>query len=132
MNHDPESLATALNASIEFPSDREPVYDRIIYRFEDSRLRYEMHIQPNTGAAFLAIDAEEPMQGCPMLEYTFRCTDILIGSSAYDVNGNEVAVRFYDGEISPNGQQLTLTWIPDGYWYIWADAFRDQDTSDGG
>lgn len=132
MNHDPESLAAALNANIELPSDAEPKYDCIIYRFEDSRLRYEMHVQPKTGATILAMDPAEPMQGCPMLEFGFRCTDIEIGKSAYDVDGKEIAIRFYEGDVSPNGQRLTMTWIPDGYWYIWANANANSYLENGG
>ena len=118
MNHDQKSLATALNATAEL----QPEYDTEIFRFSDSRLRYEMHLQPNSGTALLAIDPTEPIQGCPMLEFSFRCSDILIGTSDYSTMGDEIAIRFYDGSVSQAGQRLTMTWIPAGYWYIWANA----------
>lgn len=122
MNHDPKSLAVALNANIEYPPDGDHVYDRIIYRFEDSRLRYQLHLQPTTGSAILAFDPTEPMQGCPMLEFSFFFTEVLIGTSAYDVHGKEVAIGFYQDKVTQAGHRLTLTWIPEGYWYVWADA----------
>ena len=118
MNHDPESLATALNATTEL----QPEFDTQIFRFSDSRLRYEMHLQPNSGTALLAVDPTKPIQACPMLEFSFRCTDILIGTSAYSEMDNEIAIHFYDGSVSQAGQRLTMTWISDGYWYIWANA----------
>ena len=90
MKHDRESLAYALNATTETLSE----FDTEIFRFSDSRLRYEMHLQPNSGTALLAADPAEPIQGCPMLEFSFRCTDILVGSSAYsdteDEGGNPI------------------------------------------
>jgi len=128
MNHDRESLATALNATTELS----PESDTEILRFNDSRLRYEMHLQPNSGTAFLAIDPTEPIQGCPMLEFSFRCTDILIGTSAYCEKGDEIAIRFYDDDVSAAGQRLTMTWIPDGYWYIWANANAKPYSENGG
>ena len=98
MNHRPEALGDALNASIEFPMKTAPAYDCIIYRFEDSRLRYEMHVNPTTGATIFAMDPMEPMQGCPMLEFSFRFPEILIGKSTCDGNGNEIAVHFIENE----------------------------------
>ena len=56
-----------------------------------------------------------------MLEFSFRCTDILVGS-AYSDTEDEVVIRFYEGDVSTGGLRLTLTWIPIGYWYIWANA----------
>ncbi len=128
MNHDRESLATALNATTEFLRE----FDTEIFRFNDSRLRYEMHLQPNSGTALLAVDPTEPIQGCPMLEFSFRCTDILIGASAYCTEGNEIAIRFYDGDVCQAGQRLTMTWVPDGYWYIWANANAKPYSENGG
>lgn len=118
MNHDPDAIAAALNASIELL----PEFDTEIFCFGDSRLRYEMHLQVNSGTAILAFDPTTPIQGCPMLEFSFRCTDILIGTSAYCRDSKEVAIEFYEGDVSPAGLRLTMTWIPDGYWYVWANA----------
>ncbi len=67
-----------------------------------------------------------------MLEFSFRCTEIRIGKSAYDVDGNEIAVRFYEDENSPDGQRLIMTWIPEGYWYIWANANTNPFLENGG
>jgi len=90
MKYNRKSLAIALNATTEFQLD----FDNEIFRFSDSRLRYEIYLQPNSDTAFLAIDPTEPIQGCPMLEYSFRCTEILVGTSHYCSEGNEVAIRF--------------------------------------
>ncbi len=132
MNLDSEALSTALKANIEYPPETEQAYDSIIFRFGDTRLRYEMHIHPNTGTAFLAMDPKEPMQACPMLEFSFCCTDVLIEKSSYDGDGVDIAIRFYEGEVSPAGQRLTITWIPDGYWYIWANATANPNAENGG
>ena len=71
MKHDRESLTNALNATTETLSE----FDTEIFRFSDSRLRYEIHLQSNSGTALLAADPAEPIQGCPMLEFSFRCTE---------------------------------------------------------
>ena len=128
MKHDRESLANALNATTETLSE----FDTEIFRFSDSRLRYEMHLHPNSGTALLAADPAEPIQGCPMLEFSFRCTDILVGSSAYSDTEDEVAIRFYEGDVSTAGLRLTLTWIPIGYWYTWANANTQPYAKSGG
>lgn len=118
MIHDQQSLESALDATIELL----PEYDTEIFRFHDSRVRYEIHLQPRTATAFIAMDPTEPIQACPMLEFSFRCSDIVIGKSAYSADGNDVAIRFYDGDVSDAGLRLTMTWIPEGYWYILANA----------
>ena len=132
MNHDSESLATVLGAQIELMPDNGSRYDLEILRFNDNRLRYELHLLPNNDTAQLAIDPSEPIQPCPMLEFSFCCTDIVIGKSAYDIDANEIAVRFYEGEVSPAGQRLTMTWLPEGYWHIWANANSTPYPENGG
>jgi hypothetical protein len=122
MNHDPEALRVALSATIEIPAADDPECNDAIFRFEDSRLRYELHLQPDSGTALLAADPAEPIQACPMFEFSFRCTDIVIGKSAYCMDSKEVAIEFYEGDVSQAGLRLTMYWIPDGYWYIWANA----------
>ena len=122
MIHDPETLATALGAYLERQVDSSSDYNREIFRFNDNRLKYELHLLPNLGCAQLAIDPEQPIQGCPMLEFSFKCSNIEIGASSYCTDGKEIAIRFYDGEITASGMRLTITWIPVGYWYIWANA----------
>lgn len=117
INQSPEAIAKALSASLEF----RPENDAIVFSFNDCRLRYELHIH-NDGTALLACDPKEPIQACPMLEYSFRYTDIVIGKSAYCMNGQQVAIEFYDGDVSQHGIRLIMSWILDGYWYLWANA----------
>ena len=133
MNHDSAAVATALGAFLDIQQDSDPLYFTEEYRFNDSRLKYALIVRPNMGTAFLAADPDEPIQGCPMLEYSFPCSSILIGDSAYSHEiPADIAVRFYDGEISQLTQRLTMTWIPDGYWYIWANAIDRQYPENGG
>ena len=113
MNHDPESLATALSARIEY--DPNSKHDLAIFRFSDDRLQYELHILPKNGTAQLAMDPKDPIQACPMLEFSFRCTDVVIGKSAY--GDDEIAVRFFENDVSNDGLRLTMTWLPSGNWY---------------
>ena len=120
MIHDADALATSLGANLELENGSDPDHNREIYRFSDNRLKYELWITPSQETAILAIDPTEPIQGCPMLEFSFKCSDVEIGTSAY--SENEVAIRFYDGGISNSMMRLTMTWIPSGYWYIWANA----------
>ena len=118
MNHSTELLADALKATVEL----QPEIDAEFFRFRDSRLQYELHLHLSTKTAFLAIDPTEPMQGCPMLEFSFRCTDIQIGTSAYCTDGTDIAIRFYENETSQKELRLTMTWVPIGHWYVWANA----------
>lgn len=125
-NYDSEELAKALRAKLEVQPDDDPEYLTHEYRFSDTRLRYVLLIRPNMGSAFLSADPEEPQQGCPMLEYSFSISKIRVGESAYsDSQAPEIAIRFYDGHESQDEQRLTMTWIPLGYWYIWANAYRN-------
>ena len=121
MNRDAQATTSALDAKLEFFSGREPQFDTERFRFEDTRLKYELQLLPNNGTAQLAADPVEPIQGCPMLEFSFGCSDIAIGPSAY---GDQIAIRFYEGELTPSGLRLTLTALPDGNWYVWANAIR--------
>ncbi len=133
MNHDALALATALGAHLDIQPDDDSRYDLEEFRFKDNRLKYVLRVQPNMGAVFLAANPEQPIQGCPMLEYSLPCSNIVIGESAYsDSIPNEIAIRFYDVEISQLTQRLTMTWIPDGYWYIWANAITRQFPENGG
>lgn len=121
MKHNPKTVASALGAFMESIPDANEKYNREEFRFNDDRLKYQLNLLPNNNAAFLAADPDEPVQGCPMFEFSFRCTDIVVGRSAYD-DGNEVAVRFYENEISIENIRLTMTWRNKGYWYVWANA----------
>ena len=118
MNLDKNAIARALNARI----DDSYGDDTIVFRFEDSRLQYELQIQPAHGTAMLAFDPTKPIQACPMLEFSFRCSLVDVGISAYCSEGREVAIRFYEGDESQSGLRLTLSWIEEGYWYVWANA----------
>ena len=122
MNRDLNAIAAALGADIEYLADSLPGHECEILRFGDDRLRYELHLQLEYDTAILAMDPIKPIQPCPMLEYSFCCTDITVEPSAYCTVGNEVAIRFFDGEISQSGHRLTMSWIHSGYWYIWANA----------
>lgn len=131
MNRDLNAIAVALNAKIEYLAESIPGDETEILRFRDSRLRYELHLQPKSDTEMLAIDPSEPIQACPMLEYSFCCTNIEIGPSAYSVDGNELAIRFYDGGISESTHRLTMTWVSDSYWYIWANSNAKPYAGDG-
>ena len=130
INHDANTLAATLGPQLTIQPDDEAAYVLEEFRFKDARLKYVLMVQPNMGTVFLAADPAEPIQGCPMLEYSLPCSNIVIGESGYD--SNELAIRFYDGEISKLTQRLTMTWIPDGYWYIWANAINRQFPENGG
>ena len=125
MNRDAQAIASALNATLETSAGVETQFDTERFCFADSRVKYVLNLLPRSGTAQLAADPEEPLQGCPMLEFSFRCSDVVIGQSAY---GDQIAIRFYSGSRSPNGLRLTLTSQPDGNWYVWANAL-DQPKS---
>ena len=93
--------------------------------FADARLRYSLDIMPVHGTVGLAADPEEPIQGCPMLEYGFTCTEIEIGPSAY--SEGDKALRFYEHRDTFGGLRLTFTSRGDGNWYIWASVGGDAD-----
>ena len=68
----------------------------------------------------LAADSEAPIQGCPTLEYSFQCSQIIVGDSAYD--DTEIAIRFYEDGDSIGELRLTMTHVASGYWYLWANS----------
>ena len=120
MTWDIKRIADVLYA-IEEPheGDAEPLdYHRLL--FSDARLKYVLHLMPETNAVFLAADHEKPEQGCPMLEYGFSCTEVVVGPSAY--RANETAIRFYEHRDTTGGLRMTLTPRPDKSWYIWANV----------
>lgn len=122
MKWDLSQLVQILNADHEVSGDKGDRYCAHVFRFVDSRLKYELHVLPNNFSAQLAFDPDKPIQGCPMLEYGFNCTEIEIGPSVYgDVN----AVRFYEHRESRGGLRLSLTPRGDGTWYTWANSWQD-------
>ena len=114
MNYDTEAIAAVLVAAVE------QIDDITILRFKDARLKYELHLHAIAGTAMLAADPETPIQGCPMLEFSFRCSEIVVGVSSYDEH--ETALTFYEDECTQSGMRLLLTWVPEGYWYVWANS----------
>ena len=72
----------------------------------------------------LAADPEEPIQGCPLLEYGFRCTEIEVGVNAYSKDAGD-AVRFWEHRRFREGIRLTMTHRGDNRWYIWANGSDD-------
>ncbi|MFK7768739.1 MAG: hypothetical protein AB8B55_16075 [Mariniblastus sp.] len=128
MKLDIESLCDALSAELEPASSEYPSH---IFRFRDSLLRYEMHVNPQGNSVAFAADPEEPMQACPLLEFSFRCDEIEVGMNAYSkVYGDKLgnAVRFWEQsnlnhrEDPENGLRLTMSPRGDGRWYLWANA----------
>lgn len=121
-----QALASVLKASHETEISNDPLYVADVFRFHDPLLRFVLRIHPNIGSAQIAMDPDEPIQPCPMLEYSFNCCEIEIGQSAYSLE-YEAAVRFYEHRQSRGGLRLTLTPRHDGRWYIWANAWHDPD-----
>ena len=72
----------------------------------------------------LAADPEEPIQGCPLLEFGFRCTEIEVGMNAYAKDAGD-AVRFWEHRRFHEGIRLTLTPRGDNRWYIWVNGSDD-------
>lgn len=93
--------------------------------FADARLRYSLCIMPGYGTIGLDADLDEPIQGCPMLEYGFTCSEIQIGASAY--SNYDKAIRFYEHRDTRGGLRLTITPRGDGNWYMWACVGSDAD-----
>ena len=125
MHRNAQAMASALDATLDIIAADASQFDVERFRFADSRLEYELRLLPINGTAQLAADPVEPIQGCPMLEFSFGCSEVVIGRSAY---GDQIAIRFYDDGHTPNGLRLTLTALPDGNWYVWANAL-DQPNS---
>lgn len=116
MKYDLAQLGSVLAASPE----REQTHPGIVWvRFADPLLKYELAIDEQHHAITLAADPEKPIQACPLLEYSFLCSEIEIGESGY---GDGPAVRFYEHRDSRHGVRLTMIKRDDGRWYLWANA----------
>ena len=89
MNYDPVAITSALSASREYMPSADAQFDVDVFRFHDKRLRYQLHLLPNNQTGQLAADPVDPIQGCPMLEFSFCCSDVVIGKSAYAQDENE-------------------------------------------
>ena len=95
---DVESLADALDAQHELfqhPGSNDTSH---IFRFRDSILRYELWVNHLSDSVMLAADPEKPIQGCPLLEFGFRCTEIEVGMNAYGKDAGD-AVRFWNTDV---------------------------------
>ena len=122
MKIDVESVRAALSAEHELfqqPGTKDTSH---IFRFHDSVLRYELHVLHKNDSVLLAADPKEPNQGCPLLEFGFRCTEIEVGVNAYEEEAGD-AVRFWEHRRFHEGIRLTLTPRGDNRWYIWANGF---------
>lgn len=123
-----EALTSVLNAVHERVASDDPLYDVETFRFADPLLKYHLAILPNLGSVQISMDPDEPVQPCPMLEYSFNCCAIAIGPSAYSLE-LEDAVRFYEHKKYRGGLRLTLTPRWDGRWYTWANTWHDPEES---
>jgi len=112
-------LETVIAASSEWSRCENAEYDAILLSFTDGRLHYVLQMLPTLGTAQLSADPNRELPSCPLLEYSFRFTHFEIGDSAY---GPGLAVRFYDGATLINNLRLTLTRLPNGLWYTWANS----------
>ncbi len=111
-------LESALCATAEWSTNFDSSYDVIRLSFTGGPLHYVLELLPNIGTAQLSADISPNLSSCPLIEYSFRFTHFEIGDSAY---GPELAIRFYDGKTSMGDLRLTLTHLPGGRWYTWAN-----------
>lgn len=126
MKWDVNDLIRLLKATHQIFEAADPKFTSHEFRFRDNRLRYVLNVVPEYGTVGLAADPEEPIQGCPMLEYGFTCSEIEIGASAYPPEDAK-AIRFYEHRDTFGGLRLTFTPRGDGNWYIWASVGGDSD-----
>jgi hypothetical protein len=125
MKFDLDAIIAFFNAQHELIEAADPRFSSHQLSFVDARLRYLLCIMPQCGTIGLAADPDEPIQGCPMLEYGFTCSEIQIGASAYSHDAK--AIRFYEHRDTRGGLRLTITPRVDGNWYIWACVGGDAD-----
>jgi hypothetical protein len=125
MKFDLDAIIAFFNAQHELSEAADPRFSSHQLSFADARLRYSLCIMPGYGTIGLAADPDEPIQGCPMLEYGFTCSEIQIGASAYSHDAK--AIRFYEHRDTRGGLRLTITPRVDGNWYIWACVGGDAD-----
>lgn len=128
MKYDLDAIIAFFDAKLETHEDGDPRFAAHQLTFSDARLRYSLGIMPIYGTVGLAADPDEPIQGCPILEYGFTCSEIEIGPSAY--SDGDLALRFYEHRDTFGGLRLTFTPRGDGNWYMWANVGGDAD-SDG-
>lgn len=125
MKLDLHAIVAFFNAEHETLEADDPRFTSHRLKFKDTRLHYSLGIMPGYGTVGLAADPEESIQGCPMLEYGFTCSEIEIGTSAY--SKGDKALRFYEHRDTFGGHRLTFTPRSDGNWYIWASVGGDAD-----
>lgn len=120
-----DAIIAFFNAQHELCKADDPRFSSHQLRFADARLRYSLCIMPGYGTIGLAADPDEPIQGCPMFEYGFTCSEIQIGASAF--SHDDKALRFYEHRDTSGGLRLTFTPRRDGNWYMWANVGGDAD-----
>ncbi len=125
MKFDLDAVIAFFNAHHETHEAGDPRFTSHQLTFTDTRLRYSLGIMPAYGTIGLAADPDEPIQACPMLEYGFTCSEIVIGPSAY--SADDKAIRFYEHRDTFGGLRLTFTPRRDGNWYMWASVGGDSD-----
>lgn len=121
---EPMALVSVLRATREQEPSDDRLYDAELFFFADPLLKYCLFILPNLGSVQFSMDPDEPIQACPMLEYSFNCCEIHIGQSAYS-SEPENAIRFYEHRNDRGGLRLTLTPLVDGRWYTWVNTWHD-------
>jgi hypothetical protein len=118
------ALTSVLSAVHEREESDDPLYDVETFRFSDPLLKYHLTILPNLGSVQIAMDPDEPIQPCPMLEYSLNCCEIVIEQRASSLEP-ENAVRFYEHKNDRGGLRLTLTPRWDRRWYTWVNTWHD-------
>ena len=120
MNWCAEHVKTALGAT------HDPDADGCghLFLFAGRRTKYALRVDADSNFAMLSADPVEPIQPCPLLEFTFPCDYAVVGESAYS-NDDGLAVRFYKDCIDHHRLRLVLTPLADGDWYIWANSDND-------
>lgn len=121
MKFDVHLLCEVLNASHERLRHETHPVESHLFHFRDSLLEYQLLVRPVDQSVLLVADPEEPLQGCPLLEYGFACSEIETAPNLYD-NHEGQAVRFWQHRDSREGIRLTLTPRGKDRWYIWANA----------
>tara|TARA_R110002049_G_scaffold278950_1_gene457800 strand:+ start:1798 stop:2181 length:384 start_codon:yes stop_codon:yes gene_type:complete len=116
-----EHVRTALDATLELDIHG----DGHVFHFAGTKAKYALRLSPSSNMGMMAADPVEPIQGCPLLEYYFKCDFVVVGENAYNKEDG-LAVRCYKDVIDFYNMQLTLTPIGGGDWYIWANGTLDR------
>lgn len=117
MNWCAENVRTALNATLNVDDEA----GSHLFLFDGTRTKYALCIYDTNNFAMLSADPIEPIQPCPLLEFTFPCDFAVVGESAYG-GDHGLAVRFYKDCVDHCKLRLVLTPVGNGDWYIWANS----------